>query len=78
MTWTPTNRPTGEILVHSEKPVWIVHYQATQVKGEHWQAYKAVLPVPIGRIPWSVDNRRVGSDMGFQTLEAAMEAGEAV
>lgn len=61
---------------HKTKPVWVCHFSA--IEGKHagyYQAYRAVCPVPKGRQPWSVDNRRIGHpDHGFPTLEAAMEA----
>ena len=60
--------------LHKDKPVWIVEYEGTRVRGKHYQAYRAVLPVPVGRDPWTIDNHRIGSEDGFQTLEEAAEA----
>ncbi len=67
-----TTRPTGVIWQHETKPHWIVHYPGTRVRGEHYQAYRAVARVPAGRNPWTVDNRRIGSEDGFATLEMAI------
>ena len=78
MGWQNTNRKTGEVLLHTEKPVWVVHYEATNRHGEHWQAYRAVLPVPKGREPWSNDNRRIGPETGFKSQEEAMNAADGV
>lgn len=67
--------PNG-VWLNKLKPVWIVFYPAVEgVRAGFYQAYRAVRPVPAGRDPWSVDNRRIGhADHGFPTLEAAMEA----
>ena len=62
------------VYLHNEKPVWVVQYDATEVRPEHWQGYYAVAPVPKGRMPWSVDNRRIGTERGFPSLEAAITA----
>lgn len=69
-------RETGEVWKHKTNPVWIVFYEAVEgVRAAYYQAYRAVRPVPAGRAPWSVDNRRIGNENhGFPTLEAAMEA----
>ena len=74
--WIETDRPHGVCWVHSEKPVWVVHYGQTNRMGEHWQAYKAVAHIPKGRQPWTVDNRRLGGENGFSSFEAAKQAGE--
>jgi len=66
--------PHSACWVHETKPHWIVHYPATRVMGEHYQAYRAVERVPEGRKPWSVDNRRIGSPDGFRALDEAMQA----
>lgn len=66
------------IHMHRSKPVWVVHYQATQDRAEHWQGYRAVAKVPAGRDPWTVDNKRIGTERGFASLDAALAAAEAV
>jgi hypothetical protein len=60
--------------VHASKPLWVVHYPATMDRAEHWQGYRAVAKLPAGRDPWTVDNRRIGSERGFASLEAAIAA----
>ena len=65
------HRPHGDCWLHKEKPVWIVEYSATKVRARHFQAYRTVKPVPLGRDPWSIDNRRIGTEDGFETLDAA-------
>ena len=60
--------------VHKEKAVWIIEYRETRNRAKHYQAYRAIHPVPKGRMPWTIDNRRIGSEDGFQTLTQAMEA----
>lgn len=69
-------RPTGPVWKHATKPVWIVYYAAILgVRAGHFQAYRAVAPVPAGREPWSVDNRRIGAEgRGFKTLNEAAKA----
>lgn len=74
--WISTDRPTGEVLKHAREPYWVVHYGETNRMGEHWQAYKAIAHIPKGREPWSVDNRRIGPDSGFKSLEEAKQAVE--
>ncbi len=68
-------RPTGEILMHKTEPVWIVGYEAIDgVRAPFWQGYRAVAHIPKGRKPWTVDNRRITSERGFPTIEAAIAA----
>lgn len=62
---------------HNAKHVFVVEYAATRNKAPHWQAYRAIQPVPKGRKPWTIDNRRIGSEDGFQTLDDALHAGDA-
>ncbi len=75
-SFKPVERDTGTVWMHKTKAVWIVFYEAVEgVRLAYYQAYRAVNPVPTGRAPWSVDNRRIGpADHGFPSLEAAMEA----
>ena len=68
------HRPYGDCWLHKDKPVWIVEYSATKVRARHFQAYRAVQPIPKGRDPWSIDNRRIGTEDGFDTLEEAENA----
>jgi hypothetical protein len=71
-------RDCGFVWMHDSAPVWIVKYDAITT-GPHrraafYQAYRAVQPVPKGRMPWSIDNRRIGTEDGFATLTAAQQA----
>ena len=68
------------VLVHAEKPVWIVAYRDFETKAvKFWQAYKVkeYLTVKKGRAPWSYDNHRIGGDKGFKTLKDAILAASA-
>lgn len=69
-------RVGGEILVHKSQPVWIVGYPAVAgVRGAHWQGYRATQPLPKGRTNvWANDNRRIGDERGFGSIEAAIAA----
>lgn len=64
----------SSVWLHETKPHWIVHYPATRVTGEHYQAYRSVERIPAGRKPWTVDNRRIGTQDGYRTLDEAMQA----
>jgi hypothetical protein len=62
---------------HNSKPVWVTFYPAVDgVRPAHYIPYRAVQAVPAGRKPWTVDNRRIGSDRGFSALEDALNAAE--
>lgn len=63
--------------LHNTKNVWIVEYQASRIRPHHYQTYKAVQPVPKGRMPWTIDNRRMGPEDGIETLEQAAKTGDA-
>jgi len=75
--WHKRNRPVGTYWLHDTHPTWVVFYSASHVRAAHYQGYKAIEKVPKGRNAWTVDNRRIGSEMGFLTLEDAMTACEA-
>jgi hypothetical protein len=66
----------GEIAwMHPTESVWIRKYDAISgVRAAFYQAYSAIHAVPAGRNPWSIDNRRVGTERGFPSLTAAMKA----
>lgn len=69
------NRPIGACLLHVSRPVWIVKYDAIKnLRAAFWQVYRTTVPVPKGRAPWSIDNRRIGTERGYPTLAAAMRA----
>lgn len=78
--FTEVQRPWDQspIYLHNTAPVWVVQYEATQDRAQFWQGYRPVAKVPAGRMPWSVDNRRIGTDRGFPTLDAALAAAIAV
>lgn len=72
--FTQVDRNAGTTWLCDTRPVWVVHYPTTPARNEFYQAYKAIQPVPRGRMPWTVDNRRIGTDQGFRTLQDAMGA----
>jgi len=74
-TFDETHPPYGAWR-HDKKPVWVVEYSETRDRSKHYQTYKAIHAVPNSRKPWSINNRRVGTEDGFKTLEQALEAGE--
>lgn len=77
--FTQIQRPftVAPVYLHNAAPVFVVHYEATDVRTEHWQGYRAVGKVPAGRMPWSVDNRRIGTERGYPSLLAALSAAAA-
>jgi hypothetical protein len=78
--FTKVIRPTDPegILLRDDAPVWVVHYPATEGRAEFWQGYRPVAKVPAGRKPWAVDNRRIGTERGFASLDAAIAAAAGV
>lgn len=69
-----TQRP-GRLFIHDSNPIWVASYpEVPGVRAEFWQAYRAVKPVPAGRQPWTVDNRRIGTERGFPSLADAIAA----
>ena len=66
------------IWVHKTAPVWIVHYEAIEgsrdFRHEFWQPYRAIAKVKRGAKVWSADNKRIGTEAEFRSLEAAMAA----
>lgn len=69
------------IWVHKTAPVWIVHYSAIEdsqsFRHAFYQPYVATVPLKKGRMVWAHDNKRVGNEGAFRTLEDAMRAAEA-
>jgi hypothetical protein len=67
--------PWGESLAHKTLPVWVVHYPMAHT-GAYFQAYIATGKLIKGQHPCQggVDNRRVGSDRGFQSAADAASA----
>lgn len=70
--------PYYKTWLHENGKVFIRQVPPTIKTQMHYRAYKAIAPVPAGRMPWTVNNTRIGSDNGFKTLEEAAEAGEVV
>lgn len=70
------HNPTGDVLAHKALPVWVVSYSGTNARQAFHQGYIAVAKLINGRHPCmgGVDNRRVGSEDGFQTVEEACAA----
>lgn len=79
-TFTKVFRDTDPegIWLREDKPVWIVHYPAVKgIRLAFYEAYRAIHPVPKGRDPWSIDNRRLSDGSGFSTLQEAKAAASA-
>jgi len=64
------------ILAHTSKPIWIVRYRATLDRAKFYQAYIAIDTLIQGQHPGEggVNNRRIGGERGFRTLQAAIQA----
>lgn len=79
--WNTIERSYETILVHQTAPVWIVHYEAIEgsrdFRHEFWQPYRAIEKLKRGRQIWAHDNKRIGDEAEFRSLEAAMAAAEA-
>jgi hypothetical protein len=71
-------RHGSETWQHLTAPVWIVRYEGIEGSNTHrydkYQAYRAVEKMPNGRDPWTVDNRRIGPENGYSTLDKAFIA----
>lgn len=65
-------RPTGPILLHDSKPVWVIEYTHPT---HHWEVYYPVIHVPASLNPWNVNNQRIPTPngRGFQELQDALE-----
>ena len=75
--WTLENDPCHPAWIYKDGAAWIRHFEATNVKPEHWQAYRMTEKKRQGRAPWGHQNARIGVEgVGYQTLEAAMVAAE--
>jgi hypothetical protein len=73
---TLVQEPYGSHWLHADGRHFVSHYEAVEgVRAEYWQAYTSKAQPPKGRMPWTVDNRRIGRDgYGYPTLEEAMRA----
>lgn len=65
------------VIVDQSRGVLIEHYSATYLRPAYWQAYRAVKKVPAGKLPWSVDNRRMAGEHGRKTLREILAVVEA-
>lgn len=74
--FTQIHEPHGDHWLHADGRHFISHFEAVDgVRAEYFQTYTSKDQPPKGRMPWTVDNRRIGRDgYGFPTLEAAMQA----
>lgn len=76
--FAPVERGGETIWVHKSCPVWIVHYDAIEdsqsFRHEFFQPYIAIEPLKRGRQVWAHNNKRVGKEAAFRTLDEAMFA----
>jgi hypothetical protein len=79
MSWNLVHRPTGSCWAHDSLPVWVVAYPATLDRATFHQGYIATAKLIHGQHPCEggVDNRRVGGERGFASLQEAQDATEA-
>lgn len=79
MTFSLVHRPHGDCWLHSDGRKFICFYEGVEgVRPAYFQAYMSKAQPPKGRDPWTVDNRRIGTDRGFPTFDEAAQAAEAV
>jgi hypothetical protein len=71
------DRNGQKVWLHKTRPVWIVYYEAIDgsqsFRYAFWQPYKAIAPVPRGRMPWTINNVKIGKEGACRSLEAAFE-----
>jgi hypothetical protein len=73
--FTKVDRGGETVWLHKTRPVWIVYYEA--IENSHsfryafWQPYKAIGKVPHGRMPWTVNNEKIGREGACKSLEDA-------
>ena len=74
--FTHIQEPYGDRWLNSDGLHFVSYYEAIDgVRAAYWQAYRAAQKPARGRMPWTVDNRRIGRDgYGYSTLDAAMQA----
>lgn len=60
--------------MHDSGMIWIRHYDL--VSHPFFQAYRALKKPKLGQMPWAVDNRKIGTERGFETLDQAMQEAE--
>ena len=59
-------------LIRNDRKAWVRHYPLAP-RGK-WQAYRLAEGLPAERMPWTVNNKRIGSESGFLTFGAALDA----
>lgn len=65
--------PGGRAWLHVSGSKWIVKYDAIKgVRAAVFCAYKSIEKLPAGRMPWTVDNRRIGGE--YRTITEAKDA----
>lgn len=80
--FTRVNRGGQQVWLRKDKPdVYVTHYPALPgVRPGLFYVYRAVAPLK-GRMPWTVDNRRIspmsGDRSSVHSLRAALEIAEA-
>lgn len=79
--YKPVKRNGENVWVHRTAPVWIVQYEAIEgsrgFQREFWQPYRAIGKVERGAAVWSANNKRIGDEAEFRSLDAAMQAARA-
>lgn len=75
--WTFHDDPHHPAWVYQDSAAWVRHFEATNVKPSHWQAYRTTEKHKQGRVPWGHQNARIGVEgVGFNSLEEAIKAVE--
>lgn len=59
-------RPTGAVLLHKKKPVWVVKYGT-------WKVFYSIGEIPRGFMPWAAMNQSLSKD-GFDNRKDALLA----
>jgi len=72
--FTKQESNTGPVWMHDSGLIWIRHYDL--VSRPFFQAYRALKKPKSGQMPWCVNNKKIGTDHGFATLEEAMQEAE--
>jgi hypothetical protein len=72
--FTKQESPTGTVWMHDSGMIWIRHYDL--VNHPFFQAYRALRKPKAGQMPWAVDNKKIGTERGFMTLDQAIQEAE--
>lgn len=70
--FTPVRREFDRVWLHESKAAWIVFYPA--VPGIRQGFYQAYRSGKSSDQPWSTTNKRIGTQDGFGSFEAAAAA----